>query len=115
MEKPVVGAVVVLPFPHSDLTVGKRRPALVVANLSGDDLILCQITSQTRHDSYSVGLAEADFVQGTLDRPSYVRPNRLFTVDVACVLRTVGRISRGKFASVATTINQIIHADNYRP
>lgn len=39
MEKPVVGAVVVLPFPHSDLTAGKRRPALVVANLSGDDLI----------------------------------------------------------------------------
>jgi len=114
MEKPVVGAVVVLPFPHTDLTVGKRRPALVVANLPGDDLILCQITSQARHDGYSVGLAQADFVQGSLNSPSYVRPNRLFTVDVACVLRKVGRISRDKFASVASSINHLIHADNYR-
>ena len=33
MGKPVIGKVVVLPFPHTDLQVGKRRPALVVADL----------------------------------------------------------------------------------
>jgi mRNA interferase MazF len=37
--------VVVVPFPFSDLTQSKRRPAVVVANLTGDDVILCQITS----------------------------------------------------------------------
>ena len=40
MGKPVVGEVVVLPFPQTNLQSGKRRPALVVADLSGDDLIL---------------------------------------------------------------------------
>jgi hypothetical protein len=54
MGKPVIGEVVVLPFPQTDLQVGKRRPALVVADLAGDDLILCQITTQSRRDSYSV-------------------------------------------------------------
>jgi hypothetical protein len=39
MGKPIVGEVVVLPFPQSDLQTGKRRPGLVVANLKGDDLI----------------------------------------------------------------------------
>jgi mRNA interferase MazF len=43
--KPVAGDVVVLPFPQTNLQTGKRRPALVVADLSGDDLILCQITT----------------------------------------------------------------------
>ena len=52
MGKPVVGEVVVLPFPQTDLQPGKRRPALVVADLSGDDLILCQITTQSRRDGY---------------------------------------------------------------
>jgi len=47
MARFVVGDVVIVPFPFSDLTQTKRRPALVVAGLSGEDLILCQITSQT--------------------------------------------------------------------
>jgi hypothetical protein len=37
MGKPVVGEVVVLPFPQTSLQSGKRRPALVVAGLLGDD------------------------------------------------------------------------------
>jgi len=44
MGKPVVGEVVVLLFPQTDLKIGKRRPALVVADIHRNDLILCQIT-----------------------------------------------------------------------
>jgi hypothetical protein len=50
MGKPVAGEVVVFSFPQTNLQSGKRRPALVVADLRGDDLILCQITSQARSD-----------------------------------------------------------------
>jgi hypothetical protein len=38
--KPVAGEVVVIPFPRPG---GKRRPALVLVDLAGADLILCQI------------------------------------------------------------------------
>lgn len=31
------GDIVVIPFPFSDLSGSKRRPALVIANLTGDD------------------------------------------------------------------------------
>ena len=40
MAKFIKGDVVVVPFPFSDLTNAKRRPALVIAELEGDDLIL---------------------------------------------------------------------------
>ncbi len=46
MGRFVKGDVVVTPFPFSDLQVAKRRPALVVATFPGDDVLLCQITSQ---------------------------------------------------------------------
>jgi hypothetical protein len=46
MGRFVKGDVVVAPFPFSDLSAAKRRPALVVASLTGDDVILCQITSK---------------------------------------------------------------------
>ena len=51
MAKFVKGEVVVIPFPFSDLNQAKRRPALILAALEGDDLILCQITSQTIKDT----------------------------------------------------------------
>ncbi|MEK6725726.1 MAG: hypothetical protein AABY54_04135 [Deltaproteobacteria bacterium] len=37
MAKFIKGDVVVVPFPFSDLTQSKRRPALVVSTLEGDD------------------------------------------------------------------------------
>ncbi|MEO6392195.1 MAG: type II toxin-antitoxin system PemK/MazF family toxin, partial [Pyrinomonadaceae bacterium] len=39
MGRFVKGDVVVTPFPFSDLSGDKRRPALVIANLNGDDLV----------------------------------------------------------------------------
>ena len=50
----------------ADLTQAKRRPALVVAKLEGDDLILCQITSQQLRDRYALTLADEDFETGGL-------------------------------------------------
>lgn len=81
MAKFVRGDVVVVPFPFSDLSQSKRRPALVVAELTGDDVILCQITSQSIKDSYSIALDDTDFSDGGLKQPSNIRPNRLFTAD----------------------------------
>ena len=81
MGKPLAGEVVVLPFPQTNLQAGKRRPALVVADLNSDDLILCQNTSQFRSDGYSIPLALADFQQGRLTTESFIRPTRLFTAE----------------------------------
>ncbi len=92
MGKPLKGDVVVIPFPFSDLSRSKRRPALVVANLPGDDMILCQITSQASHDSDTVALREAEFGTGGLNRPSFVRPARLFTADRSLVLYVAGTL-----------------------
>ena len=46
MERFVKGDDIVIPFPFTDLSGTKRRPALVLADLPGDEIILCQITSQ---------------------------------------------------------------------
>ena len=40
MAEFVVGELVVVPFPFSDLSQTKRRPALVVATYDGPDVIL---------------------------------------------------------------------------
>jgi len=67
-----------------------RRPALVLAELEGDDLILCQITSQKRVDRYAVQLNHRDFVEGSLKQESNIRPNRIFTADTSIISYSVG-------------------------
>ncbi len=69
-EKLVKGDVVVLPFPYSDLSSAKKRPALILQILEGEDIILCQITSKQRYDKYSIDLKAADFKQGKLNLDS---------------------------------------------
>ena len=104
----VRGDIVVLDFPFSDLSQTKRRPALVIATLKGNDLILCQITSQIRDDEYAIRLDQADFVSGGLNQSSQLRPNRLFTADVGIVAYRAGRISGAKLTEVTDRLMAII-------
>jgi len=104
----VKGDIVVVPFPFSDLTAAKRRPALVVAELSGDDIILCQITSQNVRDSYSISLDEENFESGTLNRKSNIRPNRIFTADKKILLYKAGHLKKEKVAEAIEKIIDIL-------
>ncbi len=100
MGKPVAGEVVVIPFPQTNLAVGKRRPAFVLVDLPGDDLILCQITTRARADGFSIPLDTLDFESGQLARPSFVRPNRLFTVEQSVILYSAGQVRAAKLDQV---------------
>ncbi len=107
MEKFVKGDVVVLPFPFSDLSKSRKRPALVVANLQGDDFILAQITSEARIDDYSITLISDEFKQGSLNLTSMIRPNRLFTADKSIILYKAGSLKDSKIKEVEKELIKI--------
>jgi len=103
VERFVKGDVVVVPFPFSDLSTVKRRPAL--------DVILCQITSQQIRDPCAVGISDTDFTEGTLRKPSNVRPNRLFSASTNLILYRAGRLNNQAVASVIDRIIGILQAE----
>lgn len=102
------GDVVVVQFPFSDLTQTKRRPALVIATLEGDDVILCQITSKTVRDKYSITLDENDFETGSLKQSSNIRPNRIFTADSHIIFYRIGKLKTDKLSEVVDKVSEII-------
>lgn len=108
MGKFIKGDVVVLPFPFTDLSFAKKRPALIIADLNGDDYIMLQITSKNVKDTYSIPLLNADFLSGTLNQNSNIRPNKIFTLDEKLVLYKVGHVSTEKFAECVNKIHSII-------
>lgn len=80
MVTPSAGAVVLLPFPFSDLSRSKLRPAVILADAGRDDWILCQITSNPYGDTKELSpsptraSARVDFVeQARRDRESFLQ------------------------------------------
>ena len=109
MERFIKGDVVVIPFPFSDLTGAKRRPAFVVTDLPGDDIILCQITSAIKADPYVLPLSDSDFVSGSIPINSFIRPNKIFTADKNLILGIKGHLSETKITEVINTLISLLH------
>ena len=108
MGKFVKGDIVVVPFPFSDLSTSKRRPALVLVDLAGDDVILCQITSANVSDDMAISVDITDTEKGSLNTASNVRPNKLFTADENIILYRACNIKSDKLNEVvAKVINMI--------
>ena len=104
----VKGDVVVIPFPFSDLSSSKRRPALVVAIASPNDVILAQITSQNFNDDYAIELLDTDFVNGGLNLDSNIRPNKLFTAEAGIIAYKAGCVNLVKMKDVASVITSLV-------
>ena len=90
MVAPTTGEVVLVPFPFSDLSQTKVRPAVCLANVGRGDWVLCQITSRVYGDTSAVSLDAADFASGGLLIASFARPGKLFTAHAGLLVRAVG-------------------------
>jgi len=108
MEEFVKGDVVVIPFPFSDLSSIKLRPALVIVELQNNDLMLCQITSKQKVDGFSLSLDKNDFTVGGLDQLSFIRPNRIFTAEKSLIKYKAGSIRPEKLKEVRDKIVSLL-------
>ena len=107
MERFVKGEVVVLEFPYTDLSKTKKRPSLIVADLKGDNFILCQITGQPRPDPDLVKLEKNDFQTGGLHRNSFIMPSFVFTIHKSKINYSAGKIRQAKIKEVEKKICEI--------
>ena len=105
MARFIKGDIVVIPFPFSDLSNTKRCPAIILADLLGDDYIMSQITSKNIYDDMAIMITASDTVDGSLDIDSNIRPNKLFTVNKNIVLYKICSLKKDKLEIV---INKII-------
>ena len=108
MVTPATGSIVLVPFPFSDLSQSKLRPAVVLAGAGRGDWILCQITSKPYADVRALELADTDFQQGSLRQLSYARPAKLFTAHESLFVSEVGRLTAGSLKRITDEVVSII-------
>lgn len=107
MERFVKGDIVVLRFPFSDIGESKKRPALVAANTTDENLILCQITSQERPDPDIIPITHEDFQQGRLKHDSFIRSTILFSVHNSRIEYRAGRLKQEKIKKIENKLCEI--------
>lgn len=90
------GSVALVPFPFSDLSQAKLRPAIVLASVGRGDL-LCQVTSNAYGDDRAIPIASNDFADGELRVASFARPGKLFTAHETLIRMKAGQLTPGAF------------------
>jgi mRNA interferase MazF len=99
--------IVLIPFPYTDLTAAKLRPALIISNgkfNKTQDRICCLITSNSPSD----GILITQTVEGKLPFKSWVKPHRIFTVDERIIRKKLCSASIRTHKETVQRINEII-------
>jgi|SRR3989344_4583422 len=85
--------IVLVDFPFTDLSITKKRPALVIKSLEGDNTILCQITTKRRDiQKYEVYLPKSG-CNGDVRFNSYIYLDMIFTLYKNLIYGKIGEIS----------------------
>ena len=107
MEKFTIGDVVLVIFPFSNLKGKKIRPALVLAHVEFDNLILCQITSKSYSSKTAVSIEKSDFEDGGLPVKSFVRIDKLFTADQSILKGKAGKLTVSKKRNILEKVRDL--------
>jgi mRNA-degrading endonuclease toxin of MazEF toxin-antitoxin module len=73
-----------------------------------NDVLLCQITSKNYGSIKAIGLMRSDFSQGTIAIDSFIRPDKIATLDNGRIRRILGVVSNIKLNEVKQRLKSIL-------
>jgi len=104
------GEIVLIPVPFSDLSSVKRRPVLVISNIShnsvNSDMIVVAITSNLGQNG--IVIETKDLLAGELPKKSLIRYDKIYTLEQRIVLKQLGIVSESILKNVINDINMLI-------
>jgi mRNA interferase MazF len=90
------GNIVLIPFPYTDLSATKTRPAVVVSSdlyhELRPELLLAYVSSQVTNAQPELDYILADWQQAGLLRPSFVRP-KIAAIEPSLIVYRVGQLT----------------------
>jgi mRNA interferase MazF len=105
------GDIVLVPFPFTDQSASKQRPAVVIStasyNAARPDIILMAVTSQLRASAAFGEVWLTDWQDAGLLKPSAVKPV-VATLEQLLIIRRLGAISIADAKNLHEEISKII-------
>ena len=103
----LVGDIVEVWFPFTNLRGGKNRPAVVLADVGMNDWVLCELTSQRQSRPGDVPVTTGDIQSGRLHRDSWARVGRLHTLNDSVFSRIFGNLTTAKLSEIHAAVRNL--------
>ncbi|GIL18921.1 MAG: type II toxin-antitoxin system PemK/MazF family toxin [Candidatus Jettenia sp.] len=108
------GDVILIPFPFTDLSATKQRPALIISsdqfNNNHKDVIVMaissQVPSQVPEDEYL--LSSTDLKTSGLPKKSIIKLGKVVTINQSLIIKKLGKIPNQTIASILNQFNTSI-------
>jgi len=96
--------IVLVPFPYSDLSGSKKRPAIIISNdkLQGKDIICCLVTSHSPNNG--ILIEDNSFEDGNLPFKSWVKPYRIFTIEKEYILKKLAKVRKDYYKKIFDSV-----------
>jgi len=106
------GDIVQIPFPYTDLTGFKKRPALIISNekINKPDKICCLVTSKFHEEDLEI--TKSFINQGNLPFKSAVRPHRIFTIHEKIIIKKFCTINDKLHDNIIEKVNEFLGKDD---
>lgn len=106
------GDILIIPFPFTDLTGIKQRPAVVISNddynKSEIDIVVCAITSNLEDSNHGVTLEKKDLLSGFIVLKSLIKVDKIISVDKNIIRKKIAKIKKNKLEEVFKILDEII-------
>jgi len=89
--------VILVPFPFSDLSYSKKRPALVLVDIPDRDELICMMLTSTLSIDSQVDIPIKAIEKAGLPKPTVARLSRLFTLKQSLVNKRIGFMDNEEF------------------
>ncbi|MFO7682822.1 MAG: type II toxin-antitoxin system PemK/MazF family toxin [Chloroflexota bacterium] len=105
------GDIVLIPFPFTDLTAAKTRPAVIVSSQLyhqvRSELLLAYVSSQISNVNSQIDYLLIDWAAAGLPKPSFVRP-KLAAIEPSLIVYHVGHLSLEDLHAVENCLRQAL-------
>jgi len=103
-------SIILVPFPFSDQTGNKIRPALILSNQQfnkQEDVIICALTSAIKERPYSLIITEKDTLNKQLKDKSQIRTDTITRIKKSLIIKEIDILADASFEKVLQILNSM--------
>lgn len=104
--------IVLVPFPFSDQSGRKVRPAIVVSNSvfnqASDDVLLMGMTSNIAKEQYTVLVTKKNLEEGTLKDDCCIKVENILKIDKSLVIKKIDRVTKETLQQAVAILGAIV-------
>ena len=100
---PNQSSIILVPFPFSDITGMKVRPAIIISNQEfnrHEDVIICALTSSIKERPYSLIVTEKDTLNKNLKDKSQIGVDTITRIKKSLIIKEIDILTETSFQKV---------------